>query len=51
MTTPETLHDWDFQHVWHPFTQAMEWEAAGPPLIIERAEGCELIDVNGLLLC
>ena len=47
MTTPETLHQWDFQHVWHPFTQALEWEAAGPPLIIERAEGCELVDVHG----
>jgi len=47
MTSPETLHQWDFKHVWHPFTQATEWEAAGPPLIIDRAEGCELIDVHG----
>jgi len=47
MTSPDTLHAWDFKHVWHPFTQATEWESAGPPLIIERAEGCELIDVHG----
>ena len=47
MITPEQLHQWDFDHVWHPFTQASEWEAAGPPLIIERGEGCTLIDVNG----
>ena len=47
MPTPETLHRWDFEHVWHPFTQASEWETAGEPLIIERAEGCTLIDVHG----
>ena len=47
MNDPQTLHQWDFEHVWHPFTQATEWEAAGPPLIVERAEGCTLIDVHG----
>ncbi len=47
MPTPEQLHEWDFGHVWHPFTQASEWEAAGAPLIIDAAEGCELIDVHG----
>ena len=47
MLTPETLHQWDFAHVWHPFTQASEWEGSGEPLIIERAEGCTLIDVHG----
>ena len=47
MPTPETLHQWDFDHVWHPFTQATEWEDAGEPLIIEKAEGCVLIDVHG----
>ena len=47
MPKPETLHQWDFEHVWHPFTQASEWEASGEPLIIERAEGCTLIDVHG----
>ena len=47
MTDPQTLHRWDHEHVWHPFTQATEWEAAGEPLIVERAEGCTLIDVHG----
>ncbi len=47
MPSPETLHRWDFDHVWHPFTQASEWEAAGEPLIVDRAEGCTLIDVHG----
>ena len=42
MTDPQTLHQWDHEHVWHPFTQATEWEAAGEPLIVERAEGCNL---------
>lgn len=45
--TPTQLAAWDLQHVWHPFTQADEWEADAPPLIIERAEGVELIDVHG----
>ena len=47
MTDPQTLAEWDLAHVWHPFTQAMEWETDGPPLIIDRAEGMTLIDVNG----
>ena len=41
------LAQWDLDHVWHPFTQAKEWEAEGEPLIIERAMGCTLIDVHG----
>jgi len=44
---PDTLARWDLEHVWHPFTQASEWEADGPPLIIDRAEGMYLIDVHG----
>lgn len=47
MATPETLHQWDFDHVWHPFTQASEWEAEGEPLIIEAGVGCTLMDVHG----
>ncbi len=41
--SPEPLHDWDREHVWHAFTQMAEYE----PLIIERAEGCVLVDVEG----
>ncbi len=41
--TREQLYEWDRQIVWHPFTQMAEYE----PLIFERAEGCELVDVDG----
>ncbi|MBI4245807.1 MAG: aminotransferase class III-fold pyridoxal phosphate-dependent enzyme, partial [Candidatus Rokubacteria bacterium] len=40
------LADLDKRHLWHPFTQMQEW-VGGTPLVIERAEGCELIDVDG----
>lgn len=40
------LAEWDINHVWHPFTQHDEWEQS-EPLIIEGAEGVELIDVHG----
>ena len=39
----EQLRRWDRQYVWHPFTQMAEYE----PMIIERAEGCTLVDVEG----
>src|SRR5262249_23221636 len=32
--------------LWHPFTQQRGWESE-EPLIIERAEGTDLIDVDG----
>jgi adenosylmethionine-8-amino-7-oxononanoate transaminase len=35
----------DKLHVWHPFTQMKEWEEA-PSLVIERAEGSYLVDVD-----
>ncbi len=41
--TFDDLKRWDLAHVWHPFTQMAEYE----PLIIQRARGCTLIDVNG----
>lgn len=40
---PYLLEQWDRQHVWHAFTQMAEYE----PLIVERAEGCTLIDIHG----
>jgi adenosylmethionine-8-amino-7-oxononanoate aminotransferase len=46
MTSPpaaEDLRQWDRAHHWHAFTQMAEYE----PLIIERAEGCRLIDIDG----
>lgn len=41
--TARVLREWDARHYWHAFTQMAEYE----PLIIERAEGCRLIDING----
>jgi adenosylmethionine---8-amino-7-oxononanoate aminotransferase len=43
---PPTLADlklWDRTHVWHAFTQMAEHE----PLLIERAHGCTLVDLEG----
>ena len=36
----------DHDHLWHPFTQQRDW-VADEPLIIESAEGSELIDSDG----
>jgi adenosylmethionine-8-amino-7-oxononanoate aminotransferase len=36
----------DHRHLWHPFTQQRDW-VSEEPLMIERAEGTELIDVEG----
>jgi adenosylmethionine---8-amino-7-oxononanoate aminotransferase len=40
------LADLDRTHLWHPFTQQRGWERE-EPLIVERAEGTDLIDVDG----
>lgn len=36
----------DKEHIWHPFTQMQEW-VAQPQMIIEAAEGIQLIDSEG----
>src|SRR5262245_24215351 len=36
----------DHRHLWHPFTQQRDW-VGEEPLMIERGEGCELIDSEG----
>jgi adenosylmethionine-8-amino-7-oxononanoate aminotransferase len=41
--TRDELACWDREIVWHAFTQMSEYE----PLIIERADGCTLVDVDG----
>ena len=41
--TREELNQRDRTLVWHAFTQMAEYE----PLVIERAEGCTLIDIDG----
>lgn len=43
MLQPEQLAAWDRTHYWHAFTQMAEYE----PLIIERAEGVWLTDIDG----
>src|SRR5919106_5776689 len=40
------LADADRAHLWHPFTQQRGWERE-EPLIVERAEGTDLIDSEG----
>jgi adenosylmethionine-8-amino-7-oxononanoate aminotransferase len=48
MTTDRTkrLADLDRSHLWHPFTQMEQW-VSDEPLIIEAADGFELIDTEG----
>jgi adenosylmethionine---8-amino-7-oxononanoate aminotransferase len=41
-----TLDELDRRYLWHPFTPMREW-LSEPPLVIERAEGNELIDTQG----
>jgi adenosylmethionine-8-amino-7-oxononanoate aminotransferase len=41
-TRHELLH-WDREIVWHAFTQMTEYK----PLVIERAHGCTLVDIDG----
>ena len=36
----------DRAHLWHPFTQQRGW-AEEEPLVVERAEGTDLIDIDG----
>jgi adenosylmethionine-8-amino-7-oxononanoate aminotransferase len=42
----EQLRLWDKRHVWHPFTQMQDWQR-DDQIIIERGEGCWLIDSDG----
>jgi adenosylmethionine-8-amino-7-oxononanoate aminotransferase len=42
----DRLRHWDHAHLWHPFTALADWLAA-EPLIIERAEGVYLYDLEG----
>jgi adenosylmethionine-8-amino-7-oxononanoate aminotransferase len=41
-----TTGDLDRRHLWHPFTQQGDW-CREEPLVIERAEGTDLIDAEG----
>jgi len=42
----ERLRELDRRHMWHGYTDMGKW-MAGEPLVIERAEGCWLIDTDG----
>ena len=46
MIDKETLVTSDKRYLWHPFTQMQDW-LTEDPVIIERGEGCYLIDVAG----
>ncbi len=46
MVDNETLVAWDKRYLWHPFTQMQDW-LTEVPVIIERGEGCYLIDTAG----
>ena len=41
--TNDELREWDRHHYWHSFTPMQAYE----PLVIERAEGATLIDIDG----
>ena len=45
-TRSKRLAALDQTHIWHPFTPMQGWMESDP-LIIERGEGCELIDTDG----
>jgi len=42
----DALVEADRAHLWHPFTQQRDW-ADEDPVIVERAEGTDLIDTHG----
>ena len=46
MTDKQRLATLDHAHVWHPFTPMKQWRET-EPLIIDRAEGFELFDIDG----
>ncbi len=43
MPTHDEFLRWDREFVWHAFTQMAEYQ----PLVIERAHGCTLVDIDG----
>jgi adenosylmethionine-8-amino-7-oxononanoate aminotransferase len=43
----ESILGQDRAHVWHPYTQMQEYLEQGTPLVLERAQGSRLYDVDG----
>ncbi len=37
----------DKRYVWHPYTQMQKYIESGQPLVIERAQGSRLVDMDG----
>ena len=48
-SSAESVAELDHRHLWHPFTQQLDW-CREEPLVIERAEGTNLIDADGTAL-
>jgi adenosylmethionine-8-amino-7-oxononanoate aminotransferase len=46
VVNPESTPALDHTHLWHPFTQQHDW-CSEEPIVIERGEGTDLIDVGG----
>ncbi len=46
MFDSKTLKEWDRRYIWHPFTQMKDYMKM-EPLVIERGDGCYLIDTEG----
>jgi adenosylmethionine-8-amino-7-oxononanoate aminotransferase len=46
MDSRKQLIDWDRKYIWHPFTQMKDYMDENP-LVIEKGEGCYLIDIAG----
>ncbi len=45
-SSAESVAELDHRHLWHPFTQQLDW-CREEPLVIERAEGTNLTDADG----
>src|SRR5437660_8254545 len=45
--TREEIVALDKRHVWHPYTPMEEYVERGRPLVVARAEGARLYDVDG----
>jgi adenosylmethionine-8-amino-7-oxononanoate aminotransferase len=46
MHNKDLLKKWDKRYIWHPFTQMKDYMGM-EPLVIEKGEGCYLIDMDG----
>jgi len=46
MDSTRHVADWDKRYVWHPFTQMKDYMDMNP-LVIEKGEGCYLVDIDG----